>query len=85
MEFFSPKPGDPADYVRIKLASGKQVTITNSCAANVLGLCKPEDYSYGIIESARRCMEPLAQYLGLQLRRLPDRSLTSHMKNQACY
>ena len=38
--FSPPKEGDPSDYVRIKLASGKRVTITNSCAANVLGLVK---------------------------------------------
>ena len=64
LEFFSPKPGDPADYVAIRLASGKRVTITNSCAANVLGLVKPEDYSYGNIASARKAMQPLADYLG---------------------
>lgn len=63
--FSPPKLGDPADYVRIKLASGKLVTITNSCAANVLGLCRSEHYSYGIVESARRCMKPLADYLGV--------------------
>ena len=32
LEFFAPKEGDPADYVRIKLANGKRVTLTNSCA-----------------------------------------------------
>ena len=40
--FFSPKEGDPADYVAIELKSGKRITITNTCAANVLGLIKPE-------------------------------------------
>ena len=67
LEFFAPKEGDPADYVRIKLASGKRVTITNSCAANVLGLVKENDYSYGIVESARKCMQPLADYLGVSV------------------
>jgi N-methylhydantoinase A/oxoprolinase/acetone carboxylase beta subunit len=67
LEFFSPKKGDPADYVCIKLASGKRVTLTNSCAANVLGLCKETDYSYGNQESARLCMQPLAEYLGLSV------------------
>ena len=65
LEFFSPKPGDPADYVRIKLKSGKRVTITNSCAANVFGMVRPEDYSYGVVESARACMQPLADHLGV--------------------
>ena len=31
--FFSPKEGDPADYVAIELKSGKRITITNTCAA----------------------------------------------------
>ena len=30
--FFSPKEGDPADYVAIELKSGKRITITNTCA-----------------------------------------------------
>jgi len=67
LEFFSPKPGDPPDYVRIRLANGECVAVTNSCAANVLGLVTPEHYSYGIVESARRCMEPLAEYLGVSV------------------
>ena len=64
VELYSPKPGDPSDYVRIKLKSGKYVAITNSCAANVLGLVKPEHFSYGNVESARAAMKPLAEYMG---------------------
>ena len=67
LEFFSPKEGDPADYVRIRLKSGKCVAITNSCAANVFGMVNPEDYSYGIVESARKCMQPLADYFGVSV------------------
>lgn len=67
LEFFTPKEGDPSDYVRIKLKSGKRVTITNSCAANVLGLVNKTDYSYGNVESARKCMKPLADYLGVSI------------------
>lgn len=67
LEFFSPKEGDPDDYVRIKLKNGKRVTITNSCAANVLGYVKPGDYSAGNVESARKCIQPLADYLGLSV------------------
>jgi len=64
VEFFSPKKGDPSDYVAIRLANGKRITITNSCAANVLGIVKPEDYSYGFVASARKAMQPLADYMG---------------------
>jgi len=67
LEFFAPKAGDPADYVRIRLASGERVTITNSCAANVLGYVKDGDYSRGNVESSRICMRPLADYLGVSI------------------
>ena len=64
VEFFSPKPGDPEDYVAIRLENGERVTITNSCAANVLGIVKPEHFSYGNVESARKAMKALADYCG---------------------
>ncbi len=63
VEFFSPKDGDPSDYVYIKLKNGKKITITNSCAANVLGYVTPEHYSYGNPEAARKAIEPLAKYM----------------------
>lgn len=64
IEFFSPKEGDPSDYVAVRLANGKRITITNSCAANVLGLVKPEYFSYGDAESARLAIQALADYCG---------------------
>ncbi|MGG7058856.1 hydantoinase/oxoprolinase family protein [Clostridium tertium] len=63
VEFFRPKDGDPSDYVYIRLKNGKKITITNSCAANVLGYVKPEHYSYGNPEAARKAIEPLAEYM----------------------
>ncbi|CCV63956.1 putative N-methylhydaintoinase A [Alteracholeplasma palmae J233] len=62
VEFFSPKPGDPSDYVAVRLENGKRVTITNSCAANVLGLVTKEHFSYGEVESARKAIGALAEY-----------------------
>lgn len=67
LEFFSPKQGDPEDYVYIKLKNGKKITITNSCAANVLGYVTPEHYSYGNPEAARKAMEPLAEYMNMSV------------------
>lgn len=62
VEFFSPKPGDPDDYVAVRFADGKRVTITNSCAANVLGLVSKDHFSYGDVASARNAMQALADY-----------------------
>lgn len=64
LELFSPKEGDPSDYVAIVLENGKRVTITNSCAANALGLISPEHFSYGNKEAARKAMQPIADYTG---------------------
>ena len=63
IEFFSPKEGDPNDYIAIRLKSGKRITITNTCAANILGLVKPEQFSYGNVNSARRAMQVVADYM----------------------
>lgn len=75
LELFSPKKGDPADYVAIRLASGKRITITNSCAANVLGLIKPEHFSYGNVNSARKAMQPLADYMGKTVEEVAEQIL----------
>ncbi|MCD8141620.1 MAG: hypothetical protein LUE17_17945 [Planctomycetaceae bacterium] len=75
LEFFAPKPGDPADYVAVRLKNGKRVAITNSCAANVLGLVGENDYSRGNIESARKTMKPLADYCSISVEELADQIL----------
>lgn len=75
LELFSPKKGDPSDYVAIKLENGKRITITNSCAANCLGLITEEHFSYGNIESARKSMRPVADYLGLSVEEVASQIL----------
>ncbi len=72
VEFFSPKEGDPADYVAIKLKNGKRVTITNSCAANVLGIVTPEHYSYGNPNAARKAMQPLAELMNMTVEQVAE-------------
>ena len=51
----------------IRLRNGKRVTLTNTCAANVLGLVKKEHFSYGNVKAARKAMAPLAEYLNLSI------------------
>lgn len=70
LELFSPKPGDPSDYVAVKLKNGKRITITNSCAANVLGLVTPDLFSYGNADAARKAMQPVAAYMGITVEEL---------------
>ena len=65
--FVTPKKGDPSDYCAIKCKNGKSYTITNTCAANVLGLTSPEYYAYGNQAAAKKAMKPLADYLGVSV------------------
>lgn len=65
--FVTPKKGDPSDYCAIKCKNGKSYTITNTCAANVLGLTSPQYYAHGNQAAARKAMKPLADYLGVSV------------------
>lgn len=44
------------------MEDGEEVTITNTCAANVLGLVQEEHFSYGNVPSARKAIQALADY-----------------------
>jgi N-methylhydantoinase A/oxoprolinase/acetone carboxylase beta subunit len=70
----APKPGDPADYLVLELADGTLAALTNTCAANALGLVQPGDYAYA--DPAR----PLAAFelVGAALR-LPGAEVARRM------
>ena len=70
IEMVSPKPKDPSDYVAIRLKNGKKITITNTCAANVLGLIEEQYFAYGNANSARKAMQPVADKLGITVEEL---------------
>lgn len=67
VKLVQPKADDPSDYVSIRSETGTEVAITNTCAANVLGLVDPAYFAYGNQEACRLAMEPLADLLGLSV------------------
>lgn len=75
LDLFKPIEGDPEDYVRIKLQDGEYVTITTSCVANALGLIEESDYAYGNQESARRALQPVADYIGITIEEVAEQCL----------
>src|SRR5213593_133242 len=60
----APKEGDPIDYVAIESAGGKRFAITNTCAANALGLVPDGDYAKANEASAKMALSILARRLG---------------------
>ncbi len=62
---FSPRPGDPADYLALDLTDGRRVALTNTCAANALGITEPTDYAYADGAAARAAFAVAGQVLGL--------------------
>jgi N-methylhydantoinase A len=61
---FKPKEGDPIDYIAIESAGGKRFAITNTCAANALGLVPEGDYAKANQTSAKLALSILANRLG---------------------
>ncbi|MDF2569849.1 MAG: Hydantoinase/oxoprolinase [Sporomusa sp.] len=62
-----PRENDPADYVVIRLKNGESVAITNTCAANVLGILEASDYARGNYESSCKAMQLLADEVGMSI------------------
>lgn len=85
IELVSPKEGDPNDYVAIVLKNGKRITITNTDAANVLGLIDEKYFAHGNAESARKAMQPVADKLGITVEQLAEKILEKdYEKVSAC-
>ncbi|MGQ0792288.1 MAG: hydantoinase/oxoprolinase family protein [Nitrosopumilaceae archaeon] len=59
-----PKLNDQEEYVAIQCENEKY-TITNTCAANALGMIEKGDYAYANQESAKIAIEILAKHLGI--------------------
>jgi len=64
---FKPKEGDSIDYIAIESAGGKRFAITNTCAANALGLVPEGDYAKANQTSAKLALSILANRLGITM------------------
>jgi N-methylhydantoinase A/oxoprolinase/acetone carboxylase beta subunit len=64
VEPFEPQPGDHADHIAIRTASGRRFALTTTCAANALGLTDSSMHAHANAASARSAFAALAAYLG---------------------
>jgi N-methylhydantoinase A len=72
---FMPKEGDPIDYIGIEVGAGKRFAITNTCAANALGLIPDNDYAKGDQKSAQLALSILGQRLGMDMKEIATKIL----------
>lgn len=70
----SPRPGDPADYMVVEAAGGRYA-LTNTCAANLLGIVRPDDYAAGSADAARAAFEAAGRHLRLPAEEVARRML----------
>jgi len=64
-ELIAPRPGDPADYLVLRLPDGRRAALTNTCAANALQVTVPGDYAAGDIEASVAGFAVAGRFLGL--------------------
>ena len=67
-------PGDPDDYLMLRLATGERIAITNTCAAVALQLPEPDDYCSTSDTAALLAFELAALRLGI-----PALDIARHM------
>jgi N-methylhydantoinase A len=65
VEVISPKEGDPVDTAVIRSATGERFAVTTTCAANALGLTRPDDYCFAPAATAKRAFEVLASAMNI--------------------
>ncbi len=66
LERVAPTPRDPADYAVLVTRDGTRVTVTPTCAANLLGNVPDDAFARGNAESARAAFAIIAEELGTQ-------------------
>jgi N-methylhydantoinase A/oxoprolinase/acetone carboxylase beta subunit len=70
-----PLPGDTGDYVVITCADGTRLALTNTCAANLLGIVHEADYAHGSREAAAAAFALVSPLLKLPAEEIARRML----------
>ncbi|MDQ1502303.1 MAG: N-methylhydantoinase [Actinomycetota bacterium] len=73
----APRPGDPDDYLVLRLADGRHIALTNTCAANALGLVEEGDYAAGDRAAAVAAFEVAGRSLRLAGEEVARRMITA--------
>lgn len=80
IELLSPKPGDPTDYVALNGASGEKLTLTTTCAANLLGYVPEGDCARGSKEMVDKGFAVLAAHCNTSKESLAEEVMEAAFK-----
>jgi N-methylhydantoinase A/oxoprolinase/acetone carboxylase beta subunit len=76
-ELSAPRPGDPADYLTLRLADGRPAALTVTCAANAIGLVAADDYAAGDRDAALAAFTVAGRALRLPAEEVARRMLAA--------
>jgi N-methylhydantoinase A len=76
-ELAAPRPGDTPDHVVITCPDGTRLALTNTCAANLLGIPEPGDYAAGSRASAAAAFAVAGRLLRLPAGEIARRMLVA--------
>jgi len=65
VQLFAPTPHDPDDYACLVTSGGERITVTPTCAANVLGYVPADACARGNAEAARAACALLGERIGV--------------------
>ena len=72
MKSIQPKADDPSDYIFIEGAQGTKVSLTPTCASNLLGLVPEDNCARGNIKTIEKAFAPLARELKTDLQKAAE-------------
>ncbi len=83
LELVAPRDGDACDSAVLRLTDGSAVAITNTCAANALGIVESDDYCYSASDAATRAFDAVAKALGVDGRVIAEQMMQASSESVA--
>jgi N-methylhydantoinase A/oxoprolinase/acetone carboxylase beta subunit len=76
VDYIQPMTEDPSDYLCFRGDDGKKVTLTTTCAANLLGYIPDDDYAKGNKESVKKAFQIASEHTKILPEKLARDMLT---------
>jgi N-methylhydantoinase A len=77
LELIAPKPGDPGDTAVLRTTTGDRYALTNTCAANALGIAQAGDYCFAEPDAALAAFGAASRSMRLDAETIARHMLTA--------